>query len=472
MDKTSKKLFRQQWLESNGFTFFVAVSIIVIFLNPAFHWIIGFVPNIPEDNLIPRLLSSALSAILLIVLWLRPSLRKYTDVFMIFTAMFAMTSITYIVAESQNHYLFVTIDLIAIFGASLAFLRAVHAKIAMFLNFVHHVGFSLLLSNQPLTSEIFMPFLTVASASLIGVVFSVIVNNNRESLLQLQEQLLEKAGELTEANESLQDSLEEVQLLNSTLTERNDELQQLNMEKNEFLGIVAHDLKSPLSGIKGLSELLTTPQEMDTETISTMASTIYTTSDRMFSIITNLLDINAIETGAIRFEKKWMNPMECIERVCAEQEAYATSKSMKLTVTSDGNTKQIYSDLNALNEIIDNLVSNAVKYSYPNSEITIALSCSNSLCSIAVTDQGQGISEEDQKQLYKKFAKLTARPTGSEHSTGLGLSIVKKMIELLGGSISCTSTVGVGSTFTVSLPVTTTAEEVLLPVPNDEVRAQ
>lgn len=472
MDITSKKLFRQQWLERSGFTLFVAVSIIVVFLNPAFHWIIGFVPNIPEDNLIPRLLSSAISIVLLLILWLRPSLRKYTDIFMVFTAMVAMTSITYIVAEAQNHYLFVTIDLIAIFGASLAFLRAVHAKIAMFLNFVHHIGFTLLLSNQPLTSEVLMPLLTIASASLIGAVFSVIVNNNRESLLQLQEQLLEKAGELTEANESLQDSLEEVKLLNSTLTERNDELQMLNMEKNEFLGIVAHDLKSPLSGIKGLSELLTTPQEMDTETITTMASTIYTTSDRMFSIITNLLDINAIETGAIRFEKQWMNPMECIERVCAEQEVYASSKSMKLTVISSGNTKQIYSDPNALNEIIDNLVSNAVKYSYPDSEITIALSYSNSHCSIAVTDQGQGISEEDQKQLYKKFAKLSARPTGSEHSTGLGLSIVKKMIELLGGTISCTSTVGVGSTFTVSVPATKAAEEVLSPVPNDAVRAQ
>jgi two-component system, sensor histidine kinase LadS len=458
MDITSKKLFRQQWLESSGFTLFVAVSIIVIILNPAFHWIIGFVPNIPEDNLIPRLLSSAISIVLLLILWLRPSLRKYTDIFMIFTAMVAMISITYIVAEAQNHYLFVTIDLIAIFGASLAFLRAVHAKIAMFLNIVLHIGFTVLLNNQPLTTELFMPLLTIASASLIGAVFSVIVNNNRESLLQLQEQLLEKAGELTEANESLQDSLEEVKLLNSTLTERNDELQMLNMEKNEFLGIVAHDLKSPLSGIKGLSELLTTPQEMDIETITTMASTIYTTSDRMFSIITNLLDINAIETGAIRFEKQWMNPMECIERVCAEQETYASSKTMKLTLTTDGKETPIYSDPNALNEIIDNLVSNAVKYSYPNSEITIALTYNETNCSIAVTDQGQGISEEDQKQLYKKFAKLTARPTGSEHSTGLGLSIVKKMIELLGGTISCTSTVGVGSTFTIQLPTSTNLE--------------
>lgn len=466
MDITSKKLFREQWLENSGFTFFVAVSIIVIFLNPAFHWIIGFVPNIPEDNLIPRLLSSALSAVLLLLLWLRPSLRRYTDIFMIFTAMFAMTSITYIVAEAQNHYLFVTIDLIAIFGASLAFLRAVHAKIAMFLNFVHHVGFTLLLSNQPLTSEIFMPLLTVASASLIGAVFSVIVNNNRESLLQLQEQLLEKAGELTDANASLQDSLEEVKLLNTTLTERNDELQMLNMEKNEFLGIVAHDLKSPLSGIKGLSELLSTPQEMDMETIETMASTIYTTSDRMFSIITNLLDINAIETGAIRFEKQWMNPLECIERVCTEQQAYASSKEMKLKISSDGKEEMVYSDPNALNEIIDNLVSNAVKYSYPNSEITIALQYHNDYCTIAVTDQGQGISEEDQKLLYKKFAKLTARPTGSEHSTGLGLSIVKKMIELLGGTISCTSTVGVGSTFTIRLPLSTSEKEVLSPVQN------
>jgi signal transduction histidine kinase len=466
MDISSKKRFREEWLETNGFTLFVAVSIIVIFLNPAFHWIIGFVPNIPEDNLIPRLLSSALSAVLLLVLWLRPSLRRYTDIFMIFTAMFAMTSITYIVAEAQNHYLFVTIDLIAIFGAALAFLRSAHAKIAMFLNFVHHIGFSVMLSNQPLTSEIFMPFLTVASASLIGAVFSVIVNNNRDSLLLLQEELLEKAKELTEANESLQESLEEVNTLNTVLHERNEELQTLNTEKNEFLGIVAHDLKSPLSGIKGLSELLTTPKEFSDETIATMASTIFTTSDRMFSIITNLLDINSIETGAIRFDKQWINPLECIESVCVEQQSYATSKSMKLTVIAPDTVDPIHSDPNAMKEIIDNLVSNAVKYSYPNSEITIALSYHDEMCLIAVTDQGQGISEQDQKQLYKKFAKLTARPTGSEHSTGLGLSIVKKMIELLGGTISCQSTVGVGSTFTISIPKTTVAPIVPSPVPS------
>ncbi len=333
----------------------------------------------------------------------------------------------------------------------------------MSLNFVFHIGFSLLLSNQPIYKELLMPILTVGSASLIGVVFSIVVNSSRESLLIVQEELLEKADELTESNKSSQESLKEVHSLNSILTDRNEELQALNTEKNEFLGIVAHDLKSPLSGIKGLSELMSTPEDIEIETIATMASTIFTTSNRMFSIISNLLDINAIETGAIRFEKKWLNPIDSIQSVCKEQQTYATSKSMILSVKSPKEIQNIFSDPNVLIEIIDNLLSNAVKYSFPETTIIVELSYFEQYCRIAVTDQGQGISEEDQKQLYKKFSKLTARPTGSEHSSGLGLSIVKKKIELLGGSISCSSTVGIGTTFTVQLLITTS--EVVIPSP-------
>jgi signal transduction histidine kinase len=104
-------------------------------------------------------------------------------------------------------------------------------------------------------------------------------------------------------------------------------------------------------------------------------------------------------------------------------------------------------------QVLDNLVSNAVKYSPAGTTIVISASQADGKVTVAVKDQGPGLSEEDQKKLFQKFTRLTARPTGGESSNGLGLSIVKRLAEAMNGNVGCHSVLGQGATFFVQLPV-------------------
>jgi signal transduction histidine kinase len=110
-------------------------------------------------------------------------------------------------------------------------------------------------------------------------------------------------------------------------------------------------------------------------------------------------------------------------------------------------------------QILDNLISNALKYSPPNTTVHVHALPEKDYVVINVRDEGPGISEADQKKLFQKFTRLTARPTGGESSTGLGLAIVKKLAEAMAGSVQCRSTMGAGSTFTLRLPVSTEKDE-------------
>jgi two-component system sensor histidine kinase/response regulator len=112
----------------------------------------------------------------------------------------------------------------------------------------------------------------------------------------------------------------------------------------------------------------------------------------------------------------------------------------------------VQADAEALVQVMDNLLSNAIKYSSPEKHIYVEVTAMGDLCAFAVRDEGPGFTEEDKKRLFGKFARLSAHPTGDESSTGLGLSIVKKIVEAMEGTVRCESTAGNGATFIVTLP--------------------
>jgi signal transduction histidine kinase len=233
------------------------------------------------------------------------------------------------------------------------------------------------------------------------------------------------------------------------LAASNEKLVHLNNEKNEFLGIAAHDLKNPVTTIIGYAELL---QMMgDPAQNSRLASNIISAGSRMRDLIKDLLDANAIEEG--RFASK----LECCELAdliaqCVEHnQSGATRKTIAITVAAEG-PLAIRADRSASIQILDNLVSNAIKFSPPGSTVQITARKEFGFGRVSVTDQGPGISEEDQKKLFRKFTRLSARPTAGESSNGLGLSIVKRLAESMSGNISCTSALGQGATFTLRLP--------------------
>lgn len=241
--------------------------------------------------------------------------------------------------------------------------------------------------------------------------------------------------------------------LEQRVNERTQELVELNREKDEFLGIVAHDLKNPLAAISLITErmLMVFTNNETTDKIPYYTGEIQKTSKRMMDLITRLLDVNKIEAGAVHFAPEFLNIGSVIQNIIIHHQKSAEKKQVRIQseLLSD---MEVFCDNNALEQIFDNLLSNAIKYSPPCKSVYITIEKVGDMIQSIIRDEGPGISSEDQKQLFKKYTRLSARPTGGEHSTGLGLSIVKKLTELQGGRVWCESEPGNGARFIVEFP--------------------
>ncbi|TAE27181.1 MAG: hybrid sensor histidine kinase/response regulator [Candidatus Kapaibacterium sp.] len=259
------------------------------------------------------------------------------------------------------------------------------------------------------------------------------------------------------------------------LRQQNENLEALNREKSEFLGIAAHDLKNPLSGITGLAELIVSRYEVNIseQEVTEMAEQIKHSAKFMFEIVANLLDVNRIEEGNISLQLEEYNIYKTCDILLARYEYAAASKSISLSLCLPDNESEyvVVADPTITVQILDNIVSNAIKYSPHGTAVSLSLqnivedaaphesttslqetTDKKKVVRVSVQDEGPGFTEEDKKLLFTKFSKLTARPTGGEHSTGLGLSIAKKLIDLMGASIRLESTVGNGANFIIDFP--------------------
>ena len=236
------------------------------------------------------------------------------------------------------------------------------------------------------------------------------------------------------------------------LAASNERLVHLNNEKNEFLGIAAHDLKNPLTVILGNAELMTMVE--DPGKIDKLAITIAAAAKRMRNLINDLLDANAIEQGKFTSKLERCDIGTLVRESVENNQPAAAKKDISIRVgTSEGLMAK--ADRAATLQILDNLISNALKFSPPNSTIHVHSVPAKDFALVTVRDEGPGISAEDQKKLFEKFVRLSARPTGGESSTGLGLSIVKKLTEAMSGTIQCHSALGAGTTFMLRLPIWT-----------------
>ncbi len=294
------------------------------------------------------------------------------------------------------------------------------------------------------------------------------MRTTNDKLLQANSQLGAANASLGDANVEitrqmgmLEEQAREIEIANSELQEltilqevKNKQLQELNEEKNEFLGIAAHDLKNPLSGIQNIAEVLMMDETIAVETRRELLMHVVKSSERMFELIKNLLDVNAIERGGFTPELKPTNIHQIAALATDHYISRAAQKNITLTFSSE-TSDSVIADHAALEQVLDNLISNAVKYSPHDKQIYTRLRPSEdgSRIRFEVQDEGPGISEQDKSKLFGKFAHLSAQPTGGEHSTGLGLSIVKKMVEAMNGKVWCESEVGKGATFIVELPV-------------------
>ncbi len=247
----------------------------------------------------------------------------------------------------------------------------------------------------------------------------------------------------------------EIQLTNTALHEQNEQLTTLNSEKNELMGIVAHDLKNPIGAVRGLAELVHLGF-VEQEQVPEITGQIVVTSDRMLELVKNLLNVNRLESGGMQFTMIAFDIVPMLASTIEQFRPSAAAKRITLHFANEAKESLMYADEQAMMQVLDNIISNAVKYSPFDKNVFIRLKSSNGALRIEVQDEGPGISEEDMKRLFGKFARLSAQPTGGEHSTGLGLSIVKKMVEAMNGRVWCESEVGdglpAGATFIVELP--------------------
>lgn len=249
------------------------------------------------------------------------------------------------------------------------------------------------------------------------------------------------------AFEQLQETLDELSAANEHLT-------QLNIDKNEFLSIAAHDLKNPLGIISGYAGLLrSTATSVEPFQVVEQADQIADSADRMLDIISNLLDVRAIEDGSLKLKTEPCPIEPLVERVLRDYSSQAAAKNITVEATGELAGMTARSDCGVTHQILDNLVSNAIKYSPPGSRVELFLKTDASgEVAIEVIDEGPGLSESDQAKLFQKFSRLTPKPTGGESSNGLGLWIVHRMARAMGGDISCRSQLGQGSVFSLRLP--------------------
>lgn len=255
---------------------------------------------------------------------------------------------------------------------------------------------------------------------------------------------------LLDQNDKILKQQNEISKVNEDLIKQNHQLNDLNNEKNSLMNIVAHDLKSPLNRIAGLASIMEIESALSSKQQEYLVM-IKEATNAGSNLIIDLLDVNAMEENVGSPLIKTFDLNSLLHDRVNSFKVSAQLKSIQLEI-SNSLSASFRSDPDYLNRIIDNLVSNAIKFSRKKSNITISGFMEENQAIIKVADQGPGFSKADQGFLFQKFKKLSARPTGGESSNGLGLAIVKTLVDRLNGEIELESDQGCGATFVVKIP--------------------
>jgi len=233
---------------------------------------------------------------------------------------------------------------------------------------------------------------------------------------------------------------------------QNKELIALNDEKSDLIQIVSHDLRSPLNQIKGLASIVKMINpDLNKETIDSI-DLINDLVDRQNEMISKILDSNAIDARKINFSVVSVDVNRVIQKVIDSFLVLAIEKDIEIGTDFNSKNPHIESDQSYFIQVVENLLSNALKFSPRNTKISLSTIIQDDFVIISIRDEGPGISQEDMKKLFTRYTKLTAKPTADESSSGLGLSIVKRYVEVMNGQVVCESEVGKGANFIVKLP--------------------
>lgn len=239
----------------------------------------------------------------------------------------------------------------------------------------------------------------------------------------------------------------------STISDKSADIQHIT--ENKLLSIIAHDLRNPFHVITNLSEIiLRQAKKRDYEGILKTAKTLHDTSETTYNLLNNLLEWTMIQNKGMRLNLQILNIKELIDHEALLLRDVFRDKNVKIKFKALKRTT-IRADEQLIKSVLRNILSNAVKYSYPDGYVVVAIRMNKGTVIVEITDEGMGMTEDEQLLLFNMNANFSKKGTLSETGTGLGLILCKEIIQLHGGTIWVTSSPGKGSTFAFSLPHST-----------------
>lgn len=260
---------------------------------------------------------------------------------------------------------------------------------------------------------------------------------------------------LLEQNAALSDNRVNDQLLKTLVmkyVQAESELKKLDELKDRLLGMAAHDLRNPLTSIRGFSEILL-EDSVDEATRKEFLGVIFSVSEEMLNLLNDLLDISQIQGGKFELRKKTGQLDEVAKRRVHLNQVIAAKKDIKIGMSVES-SPAISFDHERIGQVLDNFLSNAIKFSPRGSTITVTLKADGIWSFVEVADEGPGIPDEERGRLFGEFQRLSSAPTGGEKSTGLGLAIASAIVKAHGGEVGVKrGKGGKGSVFFFALPV-------------------
>jgi len=275
---------------------------------------------------------------------------------------------------------------------------------------------------------------------------------------QLEEKVEQRTAELSNANTGLQEEMLERKKAEELLAQINQELAMVNREKDKLFTIMAHDLRSPLGSMMKLSELMVDNiKDFDEEELHEVSTTLHASATQTFQLLNDLLDWSAVQMGRGERKKELFQVAALVSGIIASHTDDAASKNIQIIAETPEDIV-VYADKFAIQTVLRNLVSNAVKFTNSQGTIYIKAVLNNSFAAISVIDNGTGISKEKQGKIFKIDSLASSPGTAGEKGTGFGLLLCKDLVQRNGGQIWLKSEIDKGSTFSFSLPLQTAVD--------------
>jgi signal transduction histidine kinase len=231
-------------------------------------------------------------------------------------------------------------------------------------------------------------------------------------------------------------------------------VQAANQAKSDFVSLVTHELRLPMTSIRGYADLITSGMAGElNEQQHQFFAVVRRNLDRMSRLISDLADINRVESGRMMFENKLFDLQPVVEDVVTNLREAINGRQQIITLTMSEALPQVYADPARIAQVLTNLVSNAHKYTPDAGQIQVQVEAGSDWVQVDIIDNGLGISEADQAKLFTQFFRSEEQQVREQQGWGLGLSIVKKIVEAQGGTISFSSELGAGSTFSFTIPL-------------------